>query len=144
MYKHILIATDGSELATKGLDHGLRLAKLADASVTIVTVTDVWASSALASAGPATLAEYENAMNAAVDDILAEAARFAEQSGVQYKTMHIPNRYAADAIVETAQEKGADLIVMASHGRRGFRKLILGSQTTEVLQLSTVPVLVVR
>ena len=144
MYKHILIATDGSELATKGLDHGLKLAKLAGASVTIVTVTDVWASSALAAAGPATIAEYENAMNEAVDDILKEASKMAEDSGVEYKTLHIPNRYAADAIVETAQGQGADLIVMASHGRRGFRKLILGSQTTEVLQSSTVPVLVVR
>jgi nucleotide-binding universal stress UspA family protein len=144
MYKHILIATDGSELATKGLDHGLKLARLTGATVTIVTVTDVWASSALASAGPATIAEYENSMNAAVEEILAEAGKFAEQTGVQYKTIHIPNRYAADAIVETAQENGADLIVMASHGRRGFRKLILGSQTTEVLQSSTMPVLVVR
>ena len=144
MYKHILIATDGSDLATKGLDHGLNLAKLSGASVTIVTVTDVWASSALAAAGPATIAEYENAMNAAVEDILKDAGKFAEDSGVQYTTLHIPNRYAADAIIETAQSKGADLIVMASHGRRGIRKLILGSQTTEVLQSSTVPVLVVR
>lgn len=144
MYNHILIATDGSELAAKGLDHGLKLAKLSGASVTIVTVTDVWASSALAAAGPATIAEYENAMNAAVTDILNEASKFAEQSGVKYTTLHLPNRYAADAIVETAQEKGADLIVMSSHGRRGFRKLILGSQTTEVLQSSTIPVLVVR
>lgn len=144
MYKHILIATDGSELATKGLDQGLRLAKLSGANVTIVTVTDVWASSALAAAGPATIAEYESAMNAAVDEILKDAEKFAEESGVQYTTLHIPNRYAADAIIETAQNKGADLIVMASHGRRGIRKLILGSQTTEVLQASTIPVLVVR
>ncbi len=144
MYRHILIATDGSELATKGLDHGLNLAKLTRASVTIVTVTDVWASSALAAAGPATIADYENAMNAAVDEILADASKMAEETGVQFTTLHIPNRYAADAIVETAQETKADLIVMASHGRRGFRRLILGSQTTEVLQSSTVPVLVVR
>lgn len=144
MYKHILIATDGSELSTKGLDQGLELAKQLGAKATIVTVTDVWASGALAAAGPATIAEYEESMREAVQDILSEAARFATESGVPHDTIHIPNRYAADAIVETAQDIGADLIVMASHGRRGFRKMLLGSQTTEVLTTSTVPVLVVR
>lgn len=144
MYKHILIATDGSELATKGLDQGLHLAKLTGAAVTIVTITDVWASSALAAAGPSTIAEYETAMNAAVDEILTQAKKMASDTGVACETLHIPNRYAADAIIETAQNKQADLIVMASHGRRGFRKLLLGSQTTEVLQSSTIPVLVVR
>lgn len=144
MYKHILIATDGSDLATKGLDHGLKLAALSGAKATIVMVTDMWASSALVAAGPATMEEYERSMTAAVEDILKQAAEMAEKAGVQYETLHIPNRYAADAIVETAQNQAADLIVMASHGRRGFRKFVLGSQTTEVLQSSTIPVLVVR
>lgn len=144
MYAHILIATDGSELSTKGLDHGLRLAKELGARVTIITVTDMWASGALAAAGPATIAEYEESQREAVKEILEEAARFATESGVPHQTRHIANRYPADAIVEEAQQVGADLIVMASHGRRGFRKMLLGSQTTEVLTASTVPVLVVR
>lgn len=144
MYKHILIATDGSELSTKGLDQGLKLAKQLGSKATVITVTDMWASGALAVAGPATIAEYDESMQAAVKDILEEAARFASESGVECETRHIPNRYPADAIIETAQDVGADLIVMASHGRRGFRKMLLGSQTTEVLTASTVPVLVVR
>ena len=144
MYKHILIATDGSELSTKGLDQGLKLAKQLGSKVTVITVTDMWASGALAVAGPSTIAEYDASMQAAVKDILEEAARFASESGVECETRHIPNRYPADAIVETAQDIGADLIVMASHGRRGFRKMLLGSQTTEVLTSSTMPVLVVR
>lgn len=144
MYKHILIAADGSELSTKGVDHGVNLAKALDARVTIVTVTDVWAAGALASAGAATIAEYEQSQRESVDEILAMAAGMASESGVPYETRHIPNRYAADAIVETAQSLGADLIVMASHGRRGLRKMLLGSQTTEVLTMSTIPVLVVR
>lgn len=144
MYKHILIATDGSELSTKGLDHGLKLAKELDAKVTVVTVTDLWAAGALAAAGPSAIAEYDAAIRATVKDILAEAKRFADETGVVCETKHIPNRYAADAIIETAQDIGADLIVMASHGRRGVRKMLLGSQTTEVLTASTVPVLVVR
>lgn len=144
MYKHILIATDGSELSTKGLVHGLNLAKALGSTVTVITVTDVWASGALASAGAATMAEYEESQRAAVEDILKQAAAMAKESGVECQTKHIPNRYPADAIVETAQNQGADLIVMASHGRRGLRKMLLGSQTTEVLSTSTLPVLVVR
>ncbi|MAN78520.1 universal stress protein [Pelagibacterium flavum] len=144
MYKHILIATDGSELATKGLDQGLKLAKQLGSKVTVITVTDMWASGALAVAGPTSIAEYDAAMHAAVKDILEEAARFASETGVQCETRHIANRYPADAIVEVSQEMDVDLIVMASHGRRGFRKMLLGSQTTEVLTSSTVPVLVVR
>lgn len=144
MYKHILIATDGSELSTKGLDHGLKLAKQLGARVTVVTVTDMWAAGALATAGATAIAEYDAAIRATVKDILAEAKRFADETGVECETKHIPNRYAADAIVETAQDIGAELIVMASHGRRGIRKMLLGSQTTEVLTSSTVPVLVVR
>lgn len=144
MYHNILVATDGSELATKGLDHALKLAKLAGAKVTIITVTDVWSAGALAGAGAAPIAEYETAMNTAVKSILEEAAKFARETGVEFTAEHIPNRYPADAIIETAQKTGADLIVMASHGRRGLRKMLLGSQTTEVLTATTTPVLVVR
>lgn len=144
MYKHILIATDGSELATKGVQHGIQLAKATGASVGIVTVTDVWSAGALAAAGPVPVAEYEAAMNEAVKDILAEASKFADTAGITHTEKHIANRYPADAIIEEAQNTGADLIVMASHGRRGLRRMLLGSQTTEVLTASTIPVLVVR
>ncbi|SDG69826.1 universal stress protein [Pelagibacterium luteolum] len=144
MYSHILIATDGSDLSRKGLDHGLKLAKQLGARVTIITVTDMWAASVLAEAGPATIADYEASQQVMVKEVLEEAARFATESGVAYETRHIPNRYPADAIVETAQKAACDLIVMASHGRRGFRKMLLGSQTNEVLTTSTMPVLVVK
>lgn len=144
MYKHILIATDGSELSTKGVQHGLDLAKAFGARVTIITVTDMWASGALAAAGPATIAEYEQSSREGAEDILKEAADMATAAGVTFETRHIANRYAADAIVETAQNLGADLIVMTSHGRRGLRRMLLGSQTTEVLTTTTLPVLVVR
>ncbi len=144
MYKHMFIATDGSEMASRGLNHGLKLAASIGAKVTIVSVTDIWASGALAEADANAIASYEEAMGQAIKEILSEAGRRAEAEGVQYETLHIPNRYAADAIVETAQNLGADLIVMASHGRRGFRKMLLGSQTNEVLTTSTIPVLVVR
>lgn len=144
MYKHILIATDGSDLAGKGLTHGLGLAKALGAKVLIVSVTDIWATGAMAATSPATIADYEAAMVAGVEETLAEAAVAAKDAGVAYETKHIQNRYPADAIVETAQSAACDLIVMASHGRRGVRKMLLGSQTSEVLASSTIPVLVVR
>lgn len=144
MYKHILITTDGSELSTKGLLHGLELAKAVGARATVVTITDVWSSGVLAAAGPASIGEFEAAMQSAVEDILAEASKRCEETGITFEVKHIPNRYPADAIVETAQNLGCDLIVMASHGRRGLRKALLGSQTSEVLTTSTIPVLVVR
>lgn len=144
MYKHILVATDGSELATRGLEHALSLARTTGAKISIITVTDMWSNGAIAATGPATLAEFEMATQSAVQDILADAQKRAEGSGVEFTTKHIPNRYTADAIVEEAKKAGADLIVMASHGRRGLRRMLLGSQTTEVLTASTIPVLVVR
>jgi nucleotide-binding universal stress UspA family protein len=70
--------------------------------------------------------------------------RSAEQIGISGELLHVPNSHAATAIIDTAKSRGCDLIVMASHGRRGLRKLFLGSQTSEVLADGSVPVLVVR
>lgn len=64
--------------------------------------------------------------------------------GIEADVDHLADRWPADAIIEIAEEKGANLIVMASHGRRGLGRLLLGSQTVEVLTHSKVPVLVVR
>ena len=66
-----------------------------------------------------------------------------EQIGISAELLHVPNAYPAAAIIETAKSRGCDLIVMASHGRRGLRKLLLGSQTSLVLADGSVPVLVV-
>ncbi|MCD7060862.1 universal stress protein [Pelagibacterium xiamenense] len=144
MYKHILIATDGSDLANKGLKHGLSLAQAIGAKVLIVSVTDVWSSSLISAASPAAIEDYQAAMNASVEQVLADAAVEAKTAGIQYQTKHVQNRYPADAIVEAAQDMGCDLIVISSHGRRGVRKMLLGSQTSEVLASTTMPVLVVR
>ena len=75
--------------------------------------------------------------------VLDEARAMAEQIGISAELLHVPNAHAATAIIETAKSRGCDLIVMASHGRRGLRKLLLGSQTSEVLVDGSVPVLVV-
>ena len=76
--------------------------------------------------------------------VLDEARAMAEQTGISVELLHVPNAHPATTIIETAKSKGCDLIVMGSHGRRGLKKLFLGSQTSEVLVGGSVPVLVVH
>lgn len=147
MYKHILIATDGSELAGKGLEQGLELAAALDAQVTIVTASERWtpADAGVVWGGSASmLEEYRKHVSAEAEELLAVAGSRAEELGVRHESVHVADRYPADAILETAAARGVDLIVMASHGRRGLNRLLVGSQTNAVIAHSTIPVLVVR
>ena len=76
--------------------------------------------------------------------VLDEARAIAEQIGISAELVHVPDGHPATAVIEIAKSRGCDLIVMGSHGRRGLRKLFLGSQTSEVLADGSVPVLVVH
>ena len=146
MYKHILISTDGSEVAQKGVDHGLLLAKSVGAKVTVVTVTErfpVYAGPDWIP-GPAEMEAWDGRQKDWATKALAEVKAAADRLGVAAETVHVPDAQPAEAIVATATKSHCDLIVMASHGRRGLRRLLLGSQTSEVLVSSPVPVLVVR
>ena len=148
MYKKILIPTDGSELANKGVAHGLDLAKAVGASVVLVSVTEIWSGLDMASKvetgkqNPVEL--FEAAADRTADEILAAAATMAGTAGVAFETIHVRDREPAVGIMETADMQDCDLIVMASHGRRGLGRMLLGSQTAEVLAFSKVPVLVLR
>lgn len=145
MYDRILIPTDGSELAEKAVDQGLALAKTVGAKVTIVRVSNV----------PAPMV-YEGVVVALPTEEIREeiAARVAEHFkalaskaaavGVPLETVHVENDSPYVAIIDTAKDKGANLIVMASHGRRGLTAVLLGSETQKVLTHSTIPVLVCR
>jgi nucleotide-binding universal stress UspA family protein len=150
MYKHILISTDGSEVAQKGVDHGLSLAKSLGARATVVTVTErfpVFAQAGIAGAwapAPVEMAQYEAAQKEIAQKVLAAVEAAADKLGVPAETVHVAEAYPAEAIVDLAKARDCSLIVMASHGRRGLRRLVLGSQTSEVLANSPVPVLVVR
>lgn len=148
MYKRILIAVDGSELANKGLQQGLALAKALGAKVDLLTVSEPWAMGMYDamgwSVGYQATPEYKKEREEAAQAILKPAAEQAKAAGVEAETVHVLDRYAADGIIETAAERHNDLIVMASHGRRGMSRVLLGSQTSEVLTRSTMPVLVIR
>ena len=145
MFKHILIATDGSELAQKGVEQGLTLAKTVGAKATAVTVTEPIAAMLVGEVAIALpLDDYDRAAAADAARILAGVSASAAKAGVACETLHVKDQYPAEGIVEVAKARGCDLIVMASHGRRGLSKLLLGSQATRVLTLSEVPVLVCR
>jgi nucleotide-binding universal stress UspA family protein len=148
MYRNILIATDGSDLAAKAVDHGVMLAKGTGASVVFVTVTKIWSAIEMGAEASQAISnpveKYEEIAAKSAQKILAAAKTAAQSASIEYETLHVPDRAPAEGIIATANEKGCDLIVMASHGRRGLNRLVLGSQTVEVLAYSKVPVLVVR
>jgi nucleotide-binding universal stress UspA family protein len=145
MYAHILIATDGSELADRAVEQGLKLGKTLGSRVTAVTVTEPWTaavSGEWAVAFP--VEEYEKAAAANAQKILARVQEAASRIGMPCETVHVKDQFPAEGIVEEAKTRGCDLIVMASHGRRGIAKFVLGSQATRVLTHSTVPMLICR
>ena len=149
MYANILLSTDGSDVAGKGVKHGIALAKALNAKATVITVTEplpVDHGSGHASGWIPSQEEFDRfdaACKESAGKVLDEARAMAEQTGISAELLHIPNAHPATTIIETAKSKGCDLIVMGSHGRRGLKKLFLGSQTSEVLVGGSVPVLVV-
>ena len=149
MYTNILLSTDGSDVARKGVVHGIALAKALNAKVTVIHVTEplpVELGSGHAGWIPPRemLDNFDEARKERARESLDEVRAMAERNGLSIELVHVPNAHPATAIIETAKSRGCDLIVMASHGRRGLRKLFLGSQTSEVLVDGSVPVLVVQ
>jgi nucleotide-binding universal stress UspA family protein len=150
MYANILLSTDGSDVARKGVKDGITLAKALNAKVTVITVTE--ALPGYHGSGDASgwipsqeeVAGFDAACKERAGKVLDEARVMAKQIGISAEFLHVPNSHPATAIIDTAKSRGCDLIVMGSHGRRGLRKLFLGSQTSEVLADGSVPVLVVR
>ena len=144
MYKHILIATDGSELAAKAVAVALTLAKQLNCKVTAVTVSEPWRMLVAGEAAIGFLDEYEKATDETASRILATVVELAHKSDVACATVHAKDQYPAEGILDAAKKAGCDLIVMASHGRRGLGRLLLGSEAVKVLTHSTIPVLICR
>ena len=148
LVKHILIATDGSGRADKAVEQGLTFAKALGAKVTAVTVTESWdalSRAALAQAQVRSLAaDYEHRMAAAANRILWSVGEEARKLNVPCATIYMKDRHPAEGIIEIARAQTCDLIVIASHGRRGLATPLIGSQANRVVTLSPVPVLVCR
>jgi len=145
MFTRLLIATDGSEIATKAVKDGLELAKSLNAQVAILTVTEPWLGlvNTDMSAINFSIEGYEKATKEEAARLLSKVRKEAVNLGLDCATVHV-NGYPADAIIETAETAACDLIVMGSHGRRGIARLLLGSQAAKVVTLSSVPVLICR
>jgi len=148
MYKNILIATDGSELADKAVSHGLKLAKDLRASVTFVVVTEQWSTLDIASEAQDgvknPIESYEEVQAAWANEVLTSAANLAKEKGLDCETIHLKDHHPAEGIIETVKSSNGDLVVMASRGRRGLATVLLGSTAHEVISNSPVPVLIYR
>lgn len=145
MYRHILVPTDGSTLSSTAIRNAVAFARDAGAKVTVLTVMEPFQIISMDSTQLSdTKSEYEAHAKQAGDRYLAEAEREAKALGVPHALLQVTHAQPWKAIIDTATEKGCDLIAMASHGRRGAAALILGSETSKVLTHSTIPVLVFR
>ncbi len=141
MYKHILIPTDGSDLSQEAIEHGIALAKAVGARVTALTVTEPFYVSAFE---PSMVEQYKKHVAALAAKHLDTAKNSASASNVCCELVRLEHEHPYQAIIDAAQARGCDIIVMASHGRKGISAIVLGSETVKVLTHSPIPVVVVR
>jgi nucleotide-binding universal stress UspA family protein len=145
MYTNILIATDGTELAGKAVQHGIALAKRVGAKATVLTVLIPFHTFTIDTQMiEDTPAQYKVRMKDHADKTLLAATSAAQAAGVACATVQVEHEHPYRAIIDTAEAKGCDLIVMASHGRHGISAIVLGSETVKVLTHCNIPVLVHR
>ena len=144
-YRKILVAVDGSSAATRGLREAVRLAKAQGAQLCILQVVNefdaygVMEGAGLGADLPAILRDQGRR-------ILAKAKSVAESHAVRTTSVmrQVAGGPVADVIVREARKLGADLIVLGTHGRRGLRRIVLGSDAEQVVRTARVPVLLVR
>lgn len=147
MFKHILIPTDGSDLSKKAVKKGIEFAKKIKARVTAVHVVPefrVVADESFVSLSPSAKKRFEEDSLRHAETMLSSVVLQAKAKGVRCAAVAEANDLPYQQIIATAKSKKCDLIMMASHGRRGIASVLLGSETAKVLTHSTIPVLVVR
>ncbi len=145
MFKHILLPIDGSQLSLNAAKLGIELAQTCGARVYALHVIPtfqalIYMSGALASSE----STYTEQATGLATEYLAQVQRLAEDAGVKYSASHEVAEHPHQVILQTARDKGCDLVVMGSHGRRGLTRLLLGSETQKVLLQGDVPVLVCK
>jgi nucleotide-binding universal stress UspA family protein len=148
MYRHILVPTDGSTLSLKAARAGAKLAKAVGAKMTLLYVLPHYSppypgEEALIFSAAYSQKDFQVAMKRNADEAIGKA-RAAAKSLVDVKAATVTHRTPWEGVIKTAKDQKCDLIVMASHGRRGIAGLLLGSETAKVLTHSKTPVLVCR
>lgn len=147
MFKHILLPTDGSNLSSKAVKRGIEFAGKIRARVTALHVVPEFkfmADEGITPLNPVLKKRFEDEGRARAREMLDAVAKQARRRGVRCATLSVASDLPYQQIIAVARNKKCDLIMMASHGRRGLSGLLLGSETSKVLTHSKVPVLVVR
>ena len=148
MFKHILLPTDGSKLSDRAVQRGIELAESLGARVTAMHVIPefrMMADESFVLPNSVDLKRrYDKESKARADKMLAKIGERAAAAGVKFEAVSVNADVPYEQIIETAKKRKCDLIMMASHGRRGLSGLLLGSETSKVLTHSKIPVLVVR
>lgn len=144
MYKRILFPTDGSEITAKALQSALSLARLCGAELVTLAVMEPFPYSAISEMQPVPPQEFYDAQQRVATARVKVVADAAAAAGVPCQGHTVEALHPWEAILDHGKAQGCDVIVMASHGRRGVSALLLGSETQKVLTHSAVPVLVIR
>ncbi len=144
VFTKILVPTDGSELSLRAIEGAVELARRLDARIVGITVVEPYAYASLSEYRPETIAEYEQRADQIAGERLASLESHARREGVAVETLVTRSFSPFEAIIDAAEKHGCDAIFMASHGRRGLRAVLLGSETQKVLTHSKIPVMVYR
>lgn len=144
MYKRILVPTDGSDLSVRAVHAATSMARLTGATLLTLSVKEPFPYSAISEMQPVPPQEFYDAQERIAQSRVEAAAEIAKEAGLAVEGATVEALHPWEAILEHAKDKACDLIVMASHGRRGLSALLLGSETQKVLTHSPVPVLVIR
>ena len=144
MYKRILVPTDGSGITGKAVQAAIGLARMAGASLVTVSVKEPFPYSAISEMQPVPPQEFYDAQERIAEARVGDVVTAATAAGVHCDAFTVEAIHPWEAILDQAKTAGCDLIVMASHGRRGVAALLLGSETSRVLTHSELPVLVVK
>ncbi len=145
MYQRILVPVDGSPTAERGLREAIKLAEGQSTRLLFLHIVDDY-TMLIEMSSAAGYEEMIRGLRQYGLDVLGKAKRAAEAAGVHCETLlrEVTGKRVADVIVDQARQHGCDLIVMGTHGRRGFSRLTLGSAAEGVMRASPVPVLLVR
>jgi nucleotide-binding universal stress UspA family protein len=144
MFKRILVPTDGSDITTKAVDTAVKLAQVHGAQLLTLSVMEPFPYSAVSEIQPVPPQEFIDAQQRVATQRVEAVCAAAAAQGLACKGHTVEGLHAWEAILDHAKAEGVDLIVMASHGRRGVAALLLGSETQKVLTHAELPVLVVK
>lgn len=144
MFKRILVPTDGSDITSKATQTAISLARLSGAELLTIGVKEPFPYSAISEMQPVPPQEFYDAQERIAAENVSKVVETATAAGIKCQGHTVEALHPWEAILDHANAQGCDLVVMASHGRRGVTALLLGSETQRVLVHSTIPVLVVR